>query len=100
MATTDITYNTSTDTAIVIQENTINLSGKTVTANFQTLDGVTTTAILTARFTVTQTGIPSIFSWDPDGLVIARGQYRIQFTYTDGASDVETTNDWTLLLVR
>jgi len=100
MAITDIVYNSVTDTQIVIQDNTINLASKTVTAVIQTLDGITSTAVASARFTVTQTGIPSIFTWSPNQLSLTRGIYRMQFTYTDGASLIDKTSDWVKLLVR
>lgn len=101
MATTqDITYNSGTDTAIVIQIDNINLSGKTITATIDTLDGVTSTAVSSARFTVTQTGLPSKFSWDPAQVSLARGIYRIQFTFTDAGSNIDKTSDWIKLLVR
>jgi len=100
MAITDIYYNSATSTPIVIQENTINLASKTVSAVIQTLDGLTSTAVLTARFTVTQTGIPSIFTWDPAGLVLTRGIYRVQFAYLNANNEIDKTSDWVKLLVR
>ena len=100
MAITDIYYNSATVTPIVIQENTINLASKTVSAVIQTLDGLTSTAVLTARFTVTQIGIPSIFTWDPAGLALTRGIYRVQFAYLNASNEIDKTSDWVMLLVR